>query len=192
MNKNLYLVFQFEVVACDNGSPSLCAINNAQVSVFVMRNDNEPYWVNLPNTTSINENLPAGSSIFTLLARDDDTTVSNCTATIKLPYILLFGLEKSFLTLNNIFDGVLWDFQFQKCREQFNYDYSIIKWYTYPATVDIVCCKVQFQSFISKFKDRVDILWMMIIIFYSTGSIQRYNILRLQHSVEPDVYYWPK
>ena len=69
-------VFQFEVVACDNGVPKLCALSNAQVSVFVMRNDNEPYWVNLPNTTSINENQPVGSSIFSMLARDDDTTVS--------------------------------------------------------------------------------------------------------------------
>ena len=108
MNKNLYLVFQFEVKACDNGSPSLCAINNAQVSVFVMRNDNEPYWVNLPNITSINENLPAGSAIFTLLARDNDTTVSTALLPLNchIFYYWIIGLEKSSLTLNNSFDGV--------------------------------------------------------------------------------------
>ena len=77
--KGLFLFFQFEVVAADKGSPSQStdfpSNNNARVSLTILRNDYGPYFINLPNTTTIIESISTSIPFFRVVADDDDTTV---------------------------------------------------------------------------------------------------------------------
>lgn len=48
----------------------------ATLTVNIIRDDEDPVFTNLPFTQSVNRNTAAGSSVYTVTARDDDLRVS--------------------------------------------------------------------------------------------------------------------
>ena len=52
------------------------ATQSATVTVVVIRNENTPYFINEPYSRLIQENLPTGTSIYQVTARDNDDAVS--------------------------------------------------------------------------------------------------------------------
>lgn len=52
------------------------AAQSATVTINVIRNQNTPYFINEPYSRLIQENLPTGTSIYQVTARDNDSPVS--------------------------------------------------------------------------------------------------------------------
>ena len=64
-----------QVSAHDLGSPSLKSFVSAVVRIDVDRNQNAPLFENEPYSTTVNFNVPPGTSVYLVQAKDDDQTV---------------------------------------------------------------------------------------------------------------------
>ncbi|KAL5018742.1 hypothetical protein ScPMuIL_004464 [Solemya velum] len=64
--------FVYQVTATDKGTPALSS-DPIEVTIRIIRNDNPPEILNLPDTVTINSNQNQFSSIFTVTSRDNDT-----------------------------------------------------------------------------------------------------------------------
>ena len=93
--------FQFEVEARDGGSPSRSSLQNARVTVIVVRNDNPPYFVNLPYEVRINETVDTTLPFFRVLARDNDTTVGGNICTTEMNFLVLDFIDVYTLANNS-------------------------------------------------------------------------------------------
>lgn len=63
------------IVRLSDGAGRVAA-QSATVTINVIRNQNTPYFINEPYTRLIQENLPTGTSIYQVTARDNDSPVS--------------------------------------------------------------------------------------------------------------------
>lgn len=63
------------IVRLSDGAGRVAA-QSATVTINVVRNQNTPFFVNEPYSRLIQENLPTGTSIYQVTARDADATVS--------------------------------------------------------------------------------------------------------------------
>ena len=68
--------YTFIVVARDGGSPQQVSIQNAQVTINVIRNLNPPVFQNLPYETTVPFFVNNGVEVYNVLATDIDTVVS--------------------------------------------------------------------------------------------------------------------
>ena len=68
--------YTFTVIARDGGNPQRQSVQNAQVTINVIRNLNPPVFQAQPYTTSVPFIVANGIEVFDLLATDADTVVS--------------------------------------------------------------------------------------------------------------------
>lgn len=64
------------VQATDDGIPQRLATFNAQVTIDIIRNENNPFFISTPYETTIPEDRQLGSLVLTVTARDNDNNVS--------------------------------------------------------------------------------------------------------------------
>lgn len=67
---------RLSVTATDNGIPNRSSTFNAIVTINIIRNENDPFFVNTPYITTIPETTTLGSLVLTVTARDNDNIVS--------------------------------------------------------------------------------------------------------------------
>lgn len=65
---------QMRVTARDLGTPQLSSVP-IEVTIFVVRNNNPPVFVNLPYTTQIEETSNIGRSVYRVTTTDADVQV---------------------------------------------------------------------------------------------------------------------
>lgn len=63
------------ISATDDGLPNLSATFNARVVINIVRNENDPFFVNTPYVTTIPETTALGTVVITVTARDNDNLV---------------------------------------------------------------------------------------------------------------------
>lgn len=66
--------------ATDNGLPNLSSNINARFTLTIIRNENDPFFVNTPYVTTIPETTALGTVVITVTARDNDDLV--CTTSV--------------------------------------------------------------------------------------------------------------
>ena len=64
------------VTATDDGLPNRSSTINARVTINIIRNENDPFFVNTPYVTTIPETTGLGNVVITVTARDNDNFVS--------------------------------------------------------------------------------------------------------------------
>ena len=64
------------VRATDDGIPPRSSSLNARVTINIIRNENDPFFVNTPYVTTISETTVIGTRVITVTARDNDNLVS--------------------------------------------------------------------------------------------------------------------
>ena len=67
----------FPVRARDLGTPQLRAEREAQVHIRILRNDRTPQFRNEPYSRTIQRTAAKGTDVVTVLAEDEDTTVTS-------------------------------------------------------------------------------------------------------------------
>jgi hypothetical protein len=65
------------VRATDDGIPPRTSNFNARVTLTIIRNENDPFFVNTPYETTIPETTQLGTNVLTVTARDNDNLVSS-------------------------------------------------------------------------------------------------------------------
>lgn len=63
---------QMTFTVTDNGIPARSSNTPAIVSIQILRNQFDPFFINTPYLTSIQENVPIGTSVLTVTASDQD------------------------------------------------------------------------------------------------------------------------
>jgi len=64
-----------QVRATDDGIPAKQSTRDATVRINIIRNENDPYFINTPYETTVQETDSVGTSVITVTARDDDNLV---------------------------------------------------------------------------------------------------------------------
>ena len=75
--------YTFTVIARDGGNPQRLSVQNAQVTINVIRNLNPPVFQAQPYTTSVAFFVANSIEVFDLVATDADTVVSFFTTYLK-------------------------------------------------------------------------------------------------------------
>ena len=68
--------FYWQLIVRLSDGAGRVAAQSATVTVVVIRNENTPFFINEPYSRLIQENLPTGTSIYQVTARDNDAAVS--------------------------------------------------------------------------------------------------------------------
>ena len=68
--------YTFTVIARDGGNPQRLSVQNAQVTINVIRNLNPPVFQGQPYTTSVAFFVASGVEVYDVIATDADTVVS--------------------------------------------------------------------------------------------------------------------
>lgn len=67
---------ELTISTTDNGIPPRSSNINARVTIIIVRNENDPFFLNTPYITTIPETESPGSVVITVTARDNDNVVS--------------------------------------------------------------------------------------------------------------------
>jgi hypothetical protein len=78
------------VTARDLGTPQLSSVP-VEVTIFVVRNNNPPVFLNLPYTTQIEETSNIGRSVYRVTTTDADVQVSHSHISSNFRLVLLNG-----------------------------------------------------------------------------------------------------
>lgn len=73
---NTCIIWFWQLIVRLSDGAGRVAAQSATVTINVIRNQNTPYFINEPYSRLIQENLPTGTSIYQVTARDNDSPVS--------------------------------------------------------------------------------------------------------------------
>lgn len=76
VNCNMCIILFWQLIVRLSDGAGRVAAQSATVTINVIRNQNTPYFINEPYSRLIQENLPTGTSIYQVTARDNDSPVS--------------------------------------------------------------------------------------------------------------------